>query len=90
MGSSFLFTAPGAKIRKAPVIRKKKMASAGWWVLYSVLGIGKARLAGRACMNGVYSLVNQHKSSRIIKFTSDQRLFQNHFLSNHATNCKVL
>lgn len=29
-------------IRKAPVILKKKMASADWWGSYSVLGMGKA------------------------------------------------
>ena len=53
MGSSFLFTAPGAKIRKAPVILTRKMASAGWWVSYSVLGMGKARLVDRALV-GVF------------------------------------
>ena len=43
----------GTKIRKAPVILTRKMASAGWWVSYSVLGMGKARLVDRALV-GVF------------------------------------
>ena len=41
------------EIRKAPLILTRKMASAGWWVPYSVLGMGKARLTGRALV-GVF------------------------------------
>lgn len=40
-------------IRKAPVILKKKMASAGYWGLYSVLSMEKARLADCALVGGV-------------------------------------
>ena len=36
------------EIRKAPVILTRKMASAGWWVPYSVFDMGKAQPICRA------------------------------------------